>query len=418
MASESLLLDEASPFSQLLTPARYKCFWGGRGSAKSWTVAEALVLIADSCSVRVLCAREFQNSIADSVHRLLCDQIERLGLAHRFTVTDKSILHKATGSEFIFKGLHRNIREIKSLEGIDIAWVEEAQSVTKNSWEILIPTIRKEGSEIWATFNPDEEDDPTYQRFVVHTPPDAIVHKVNFSDNPYFPDVLERERQYYLELIETAPDDAAREQAQADYDHVWEGMTRRRIGSAIIKRWRIADFDIPKDVRWLHGADWGFANDPTALIRFCVHNQRLYIDSEAFGHGVEIDDTPALFDSIDTARDWPIKADSARPETISYMKRQGFNISAADKWPGSVEDGIAHLNGFKEIIIRPRCKHIAREARLYSYKVDKVTGEILPIIVDAHNHGWDAVRYGLDKYIKGKGRPMRVSKQTLNKAGR
>jgi phage terminase large subunit len=146
-----------------------------------------------------------------------------------------------------------------------------------------------------------------------------------------------------------------------------------------------------------------------------VKDDVLYVDREAFGHQVELDDTPALFDSIPTARKWPIKADSARPETISYVRRQGFpQLGPAEKWKGSVEDGIAALKAFRQIVVHERCPHIAKEFRLYSYKIDKVTGDILPIIVDKHNHGIDALRYALDGYIRGRG-PMKIDPSILRR---
>jgi phage terminase large subunit len=153
----------------------------------------------------------------------------------------------------------------------------------------------------------------------------------------------------------------------------------------------------------LFGADWGFANDPTALVRSWMHDERLFIDFEAFGYKTEIDETPALFDRVPGARIWPIKGDPARPETISYMRRQGFNITGAEKWEGCVEDGITHLKGFRQIVIHERCKHMQDERRLYRYKVDPKTQEVLPLIVDKHNHGWDSVRYSLDGYIQRRG---------------
>ena len=173
-------------FECLFTPARYKVLYGGRGGAKSWTIARALVLMAAERPLRILCAREFQSSIGDSVHRLLTDLIWDLGLQHCFTITEIALTSTA-GSLFIFKGLRKSIQEIKSLEGIDICWVEEAQSVSNESWDILIPTIRKQRSEIWISFNPCEETDPTYQRFVLKPPPGAIVRKINWDDTPGFP---------------------------------------------------------------------------------------------------------------------------------------------------------------------------------------------------------------------------------------
>lgn len=396
-------------FHCLDQPSRYKVFYGGRGGAKSWSFARKLIEKAHKQCLRILCTRELQNSIKDSVHRILSDQIRSMGLGEYFKITEKSITHLLTGSEFLFKGLHHHVEEIKSTEGIDICWVAEAQNTSKDSWKVLIPTIRKPGSEIWIEFNTDLDDDETYVRFVLNTPPDTILRKVNYTENPYFPDVLEKERLYAYSLIAAAKDDQEREQAQADYDNIWEGAPSKIKLSAIFRgKVVIEDFETPQDVRFYHGVDWGFSNDPTVMIRSFVKElpagkQELYIDMEAFGHGVEIDDTAQLFDSIPTSRNWPIKADNSRPETISYMRRQGFNIEAARKWPGSVEDGIAHIKGFVRIIIHTRCKHMQIEAKNYCYKIDKKTNEVLPIIIDAWNHGWDAERYALDGYIQSRG---------------
>lgn len=379
-------------FRGLFQPSRYKVFYGGRGGGKSWAFARCLVLMAAQKKIRVLCAREFQVSIADSVHKLLCDQIAEVGLSRAYTITKTGIHCPTTGSEFIFKGLHHNAVEIKSLEGVDVCWVEEAQSVCSDSWDLLIPTIRKESSEIWISFNPGSPDDETWRRFVLSPPPGAIVRRVNYDDNPFFPAVLEKERAYAQTLDPNY------------YAHVWLGEPKVISDAQVFKgRYAVQPFDTPPSARLFHGADWGFAKDPTALVRCFIHESSLYIDCEAYGVGVELDETAELFDSIPTSRTWPIKADSARPETISYMRRRGFNISPAKKWGGSVEDGIAVIKSFKSVVIHPRCKHTAEEFRLYSYKVDKNNGDILPVIVDANNHCIDALRYSLDGYIKGRG---------------
>lgn len=387
-------------YQDLFRPFRYKIYWGGRGGGKSWAIARALVILGAHKKLRILCAREIQHSIADSVHKLLIEQIAELGLESRYRVTQNAILG-INGTEFIFKGLRFNVREIKSTEGIDICWVEEAQSVSEESWAVLIPTVRKAGSEIWLSFNPLNEDDPTYQRFVIHTPPDAAVHKVGFRENPWFPDVLRREMEYLKQVDYEA------------YLHIWGGEVRRISDAIIFKGKYVAEpFETPSNARFYHGADWGFAQDPTALIRCFTEGGNLYIDMESYGVGVDLDDTPSLFDAIPTARKWPIKADSARPETISYMKRRGFNISAAKKWQGSVEDGIEFMRSFKKIIVHPRCKHTIDEFDHYAYKVDKQTNDILPVIVDANNHCIDAIRYALDGLIKGNG-PMRINPAIL-----
>ena len=177
----------------LFRPARYKVLYGGRGGAKSWGIARALLIQGAAKPLRVLCAREIQKSIGDSVHKLLSDQIKALGLAGFYEV-QKTVIRGRNGTEFTFHGLKHNVTNIKSAEGADVCWVEEAQTVSKSSWATLIPTIRKPGSEIWVSFNPELEDDETYQRFVANPPTGAVVVKVNWSDNPWFPDVLRQEK--------------------------------------------------------------------------------------------------------------------------------------------------------------------------------------------------------------------------------
>jgi len=376
-------------FQPLFEPHRYKVFHGGRGGAKSYSFASALIVKAHMEPLRILCTREFQSSIADSVHRLLSDRIEALGLSEWFDVT-RAEIRSSSGSLFIFKGLQRSIQEIKSTEGIDICWVEEAQAISENSWKILIPTIRKDNSEIWISFNPDEETDPTYRRFIENTPPQLLRVKVGWEDNPYFTDVLDLERRYMLRIDPEA------------YDHVWGGECRQISEAAIFRgRYEISTFvEPPEGTRLYYGADWGFSQDPTALVRCWIDDKCLYVDHEAYGIGIELDNLPEMFMTVPGAEDWPIKADSARPETNSHMRRRGFNVEGAEKWKGCVEDGIAVLKGFEKIIIHERCKHTAEEFRLYSYKVDRQTDDILPLIEDKHNHCIDAIRYGLGGVIR------------------
>lgn len=389
-------------FGPLFQPARYKVFYGGRGGAKSWAFARALLVLALQKRIRVLCAREFQVSIADSVHRLLCDQIYELGFEGGYTITKMQIT-SFLGSEFIFKGLHHNAQEIKSLEGVDICWVEEAQSVSRDSWDLLIPTIRKEASEIWISFNPGRPEDETWRRFVLQPPADAKVVKVGWQDNPWFPETLRSEMDYCRSIDEEA------------YAHIWGGEPRVISDAQVFRgRYEVKPFDTPDNARFFHGVDWGFAKDPTALVRMFIQDGCLYIDQEAYGVGVELDELPQFFESIPTSRQWPIKADSARPETISYMRGKGFRVSAAKKGAGSIEGGVSLLKGFRHIYIHPRCPHVADEFRLYSYKVDRINGDILPVIVDAHNHTIDAARYALDGYAR-KG-PLNINPAILQAA--
>ena len=402
MTAETVV-DFPAPFQPLFQPHRYKVYYGGRGSGKSMSFARALLILGATRPLTVLCTREIQTSINDSVHRLLREQADALGLGGFYTVT-KSAIYGQNGTEFTFKGLRFNSREIKSTEGVDICWVEEAQAVSADSWDVLIPTIRKPGSEIWISFNPLDETDPTFQRFVLNPPDNAYVRKVNYDENPYFPEVLANEMEWL------------KKRDYQSYLHIWEGEVRKHSNALVFAGYfTVEDFETPRDARFYHGIDLGFAQDPSTLVRCFIDGKKLYIDREAWGFSVEIDELPQLFDSVETARKWPLYADCSRPETISYVRRQGFNIKPCKKWQGSIEDGIDFLKTF-EIIIHPRCKHIIDEFNHYSYKVDKQTGDILPIIVDAWNHGIDSLRYSLTGIIKGHGM-MKISSKAVARAG-
>jgi len=217
------LINFPDKLAPLFTPSRYKELHGGRGGAKSWGVARALLLQGVENPLRILCAREFQNSIKDSVLKLLGDQVEALGLSHFYEVQTQAI-RGANGTEFAFEGLRQNITRIKSYEAVDRVWIEEAQTVSKSSWDILIPTIRKKGSEIWLTWNPEFEDDETYKRFIQYPPKSCVHIEMNWRDNPWFPEVLELEKE---ELRARDPD---------SYDHVWEGKCRQWLEGAIYAR--------------------------------------------------------------------------------------------------------------------------------------------------------------------------------------
>lgn len=374
-------------------PARYRVCYGGRGAGRSWSFARVLLVKALERCLRILCAREFQNSIADSIHVLLSDQIEVLGLAQYFEVQSTAI-YARNGSEFVFSGIRTNPTRIKSMEGANIAFIEEAAQITQRSLEILIPTIRAAGSEIWCAFNPDLATDPTYERFVSHPPASAIVLKTTFSDNPWFPRALEAERLY----LAGVDDDG--------YRHIYLGEPRQHSDAQVFKGKFIVESFEP-GTGWdgpYYGADWGFAQDPTTLVKAWIHERVLYVEHEAYGVGVDIDRTPTLFDVVPGARHATIRADSGRPETISYMQRHGYtNIGSVAKWSGSVEDGIAHLRSYEQIKIHPRCLHTIEEMRLYSFKVDRLSGDIQPDPVDRHNHLIDALRYALTPMIKGNG---------------
>ena len=370
----------------LVDKADYKIIHGGRGSAKSHTAAVCLLAKAKETKKLILCTREVQLSIADSNKRTIENQIERLGLKDEFATTLHNIVHNGTGSEFRFRGLN----DIRSFEGVDIVWIEEAQSVSQKSLTDLLPTIRGKGSELWITMNRQMESDPVDKLFLSgNPPPNTIIQKVNYDSNKWFPERLRT-------LMEW--------DKQNDYDkyrHVWLGEPVQHSEAQVFYgRWKVEPIPDPKsDQRMYFGADWGFASDPTALVRCWIDGRKLYIDRAVGGVGIEIDQTPNLFRQIEGSTKWNMVADSSRPETISYMNRHGFRIHASKKGKDSVEDGITFLRQF-DIIIAPELKDVHDEFSMYSYKIDKKTDEILAILEDKHNHYIDALRYALEELMR------------------
>ena len=384
-------------FIPLLENARYKGAYGGRGSGKSHAFAEYIVERCVMGRTDVVCLPEVQRSLKQSVKKLIEDKIENMGVGTLFTVQHDRIKHNQNGSLIIFEGLASHTAEsIKSLEGFDIAWFEEAQSCSQRSLDLLRPTIRKPGSELLFTWNPSMPTDPIEILLRGdNPPPDAIVEEVNFVNNPWFPDVLREEMEY----------DKKRDPDK--YAHIWLGDYVKNSETRVFKNWSIEEFEAPADAVHRFGADWGFATDPTVLVRCHIVGRKLYIDYEAYRVGCEIVDTPELFMSVPEAEKWPLTADNARPETISYMRKHGFpKIRAAVKGPKSVEDGIEWLKSF-DIVVHPRCKKTIDELTLYSYKEDPLTGNVLPLLVDKENHVIDALRYACEGARRAKDRPKR-----------
>ena len=370
-------------FRELFIPSRYKAFYGGRGSGKSHAMATALVLLAALKPIRILAARQYQRSIRDSSKRLIEDRIAALGIGHRFRVTETDI-GGVNGSAISFAGLAANPDSIKSMEGIDIAWVEEAATISQASLDILIPTIRREGSELWFAWNPRLATDPVDALFRAgEPPPGSIVRRVSYADNPWFPAVLETERQW----------DLARDPAK--HAHVWDGEYRRHAEAQVFTGWRIEALDPPEGARPFFGADWGFATDPTVLVRCWLFDRTLLIDHEAYRVGCPIAETGALFRAIEGAGEWPITGDSARPELIDHLRREGFRIKPARKGKNSLAEGIAFLQN-RTIVVHPRCRHAIDELTLYSFRTDPLTREVLPLPEDRHNHVIDALRYAVE----------------------
>lgn len=324
------------------SPARGRVLYGGRSSSKSWDAAGFAIFLASTVKCRFLCCRQFQNKIAESVYTLLKLQIERFGLADEFVVTDRSIEHKKTGSSFVFYGLARNIQEIKSLEGIDVCWIEEAHFLTKEQWEILEPTIRKEGSQIWIIFNPMFASDFAYQRFVVAAPAQYIVRKINYDENPFLSATM-------LGVIERT-----RSESEDDYQHIYMGQPREDTEGTVIKRsWieaaidahikigfeprgmKVIGFDVADDGEdacanvFAHGSvafwsdEWRAREDE--LLKSCM---RTYSAATERGASIRYDcigvgaSAGAKFDELNQVRD--------RGQRVNYAK---FNAGSAVERP-------------------------------------------------------------------------------------
>jgi len=373
--------------------ARFKVLKGGRGAAKSWSIARALVAMALERPISVLCCREIQHSIRASVHKVLRRQIESLGLSRYFNVDVRAIT-AYNGSTFDFEGLFANVDRIKSFEGAHICWIEEGASISAESWEILEPTLREPGSFFLVNYNPDSADSPTHKIFAVSPRPDAAVEHLTFQDNPHLTDPLRQAMEY----MRSTDDDA--------YRHIWLGECRSHSDAQVFRgKFVVEEFEAQPEWSVFFGLDFGFSADPTAAVRAYVYDKVLYIEREVWGLRVDIDATPRLLDGLgEDARKQTIRADCARPESISYLKQHGYSgVVPASKWTGCIEDGIAFIRSFQKVVIHPRCEHAAEEFRLYSYKVDKLSGNVLPDVKDANNHLVDALRYSLEPMIQARG---------------
>lgn len=375
----------ARAFLPLLEPARYKGAHGGRGSGKSQFFGDLWLDENVQQKRDVVCLRETLKSLEFSVKKLLESKIVHYNAGAYFEVQDRRIL-SSHGGVTIFEGMQNHTADsIKSLEGFDVAWFAEAQRASEKSLTLLRPTIRKPGSQLWFDWNPDEPTDPIDQLLRGPVlPPNSIVVEANYLDNPWLPDELREEMEY----------DRARDPDK--YAHVWLGKYKQRSDAKVFRNWSIQEFDTDPSATLRFGADWGFSVDPTVLVRCYIVGRKLYIDHEAYQIGCEITDTPALFMTVPESERWPITADSARPETISHMRKNGFpKIMPAVKGAKSLEDGVSWLQSF-DIIVHPRCKHTIDELTHYSYKVDPLTDKVLPQLDDKDNHVIDALRYACE----------------------
>lgn len=429
-------------FRELHHPYRNKVFHGGRGGAKSHSFAEVLVDRGyergrGEGSFRWLFAREIQGSLKDSVKKLLEDKIRKQGLGPKeeggngfYRITERTITGGDGRTEFLFAGLRTNPDSVKSMEGLDGAWVEEANKVSQRSIDLLTPTVRKPGSELWWSFNRGSVKDPVDNRFLGGTPPPrSLIRKVGWEDNPWFPEDLYEEMMW----------DKAR-----DHDkwlHVWEGHPVSMSESRVFQNWTVDDIDdqVPAGCIPRMGADWGFANDPSVLVLVYIFGRTMYIRAERWKLKLEVDDTPAFWAGTDLREEnarWenrhgfpgignPLEddapgighnggppllpqtqviADSARPEIISYMNKRDFNVKSSKKGAGSIVEGVEFLKSF-DVVIHPSCKHVIDEWTYYSYKTDPLTDEVLAVLKDKKNHTVDSVRYAVEsvrRHLKGR----------------
>lgn len=378
----------------LLAPKRFKGAKGGRSGGKSHFFAEAVVeALIFNKDFQCVCIREVQKSIKFSVKKLIVSKIKSLGVAHMFDVQQTEIRRRGGEGLIIFQGMQDHTADsIKSLEGFDLAWIEEANKLSARSLELLLPTIRKAGSEIWASWNPDQPTDPIDKLFASELDPGTFtLVTCNYTDNPFNSAEVHAEAERHRR---NNPD---------TFDHVWLGAYNKIAHSQVMRgKWREAEFEVQS--AWdapLFGADWGFADDPTTLLQCYVVGRKLYIFKESYRQALELDDIADTWrKEVPAVKRYTVRADNSRPETISHVRKHDINVIPCDKWPGSVQDGIEHLRSYDEIVIHSQCVKTLQEARLYRYKTDKRTGDILPEIVDKDNHCWDAIRYALGPLIR------------------
>ena len=395
--------------------ARYRVLYGGRGGSKSWNIARALLLKGCEQSIRVLCAREYQTSIKDSVHKLLCDQIFALGIEAHYEITERTIRGTVQDTEFIFVGVKNNTNNVKSIEGIDICWVEEAQSVSPNSWNVLVPTIRKADSEIWISFNPELPTDETWKRFVMNPPENAVVQKVNWSDNPYFPEVLDLERR------------ALQGRDMEAYNNVWEGIPRQTVNGAIFAKevtmaeleGRICNvpYDQTKGVHAVFDLGWAdqtavwllqFVGQETRLLRYFEDSQQTisyYMAKlQSFGY---------VYDTIWLPHDAKAKSLGTGKSIEEIVRATGMKVQILDRVPVADSINAARTIFNKCYFDRQNTEEGLQCLRHYRYDVDPDTKMFsAKPLHDEYSHGADAFRYiGLMINEPRKAQPQRANQR-------
>jgi phage terminase large subunit len=358
---------------------REAAIYGGRYSLKSHTVARALLIRARQKKRRIGCFREFQNSISESSHQLLSDLIKQYNLSD-FSVTDKAIVNTVNGSDFMFKGLWNNEQSIKSIEGIDIAWVEEAQTISKESLEVLTPTVRKPGSQIIYTYNRFSEEDPVHTRLVVEGRPNTLIINVNY-------DIAIKYGMMPQVILDEIEDD--KKNRPALYRHKWLGepSTSER---KIYKDWQIID-EVPHEARLeRYGLDFGYTNDPSAIVAIYYYNGGYIFDEIVYQKGLQ---NKPIADILLNQTQSIVVADSAEPKSIDEIRAYGPTVIEAQKGPGSVLRGIQWVQGQRCSVTR-RSSNIIKEYRNYLWMINK-DGRIINEPDHLYSHSMDAIRYGM-----------------------
>lgn len=370
---------------------RYRVFYGGRGGGKSWAIARALLIMGVQRPIRVVCVREFMSSIADSVHKLLADQIMALGLESHYTI-EKSTIFGPNGTEFRFAGIRNNPQGLKSMEGCHYAWCEEAASMTRRSWDILIPTIRRPGSEIWISFNPELAADDTYQRFIVNTPPHCITVKVNYLDNPWCPQVLHDEANY---MRDNDPD---------SYNNIWLGFPRVHLDSAVYgKELRAAEAEgrickVPYDntvgvqTFW----DLGWRDSTSIVCAQVIAGEFRIIDfvqgnfKPVLDYVKELNSKPYLYTMDWLPHDAVAKSLGTGRSIVEIMRGHGRRVQVVPRL--RINDGI---NAARTMFPRTwfdatKCADLLHALRHYRYDLE---GDKPEPIHDEHSHAADSFKY-------------------------
>ena len=385
MSAPTKIIEIPLEFKRLFdTDWREAAVYGGRYSLKSHTAARVLLLRARSAKVRVACFREFQNSISESSHQLLSDLIDMYEMTD-FKVTDNAIINTVTGSDFLFKGLRHNEQSIKSLEGIDIAWVEEAQTISSRSLEVLTPTIRKPGSQIIYTYNRLLEEDPVHTRLVIEGRPNTLVIHVNYD--------VALKRGWMPEVIRLEMEDDKVNRPNL-YRYKWLGEPNTMEGR-IYTGWIIID-EIPHEAKLeRRGLDFGYSKDPAALIDIYKYNGGFILNERFYQLGMS---NRAIAEYISNCEESQalVYADSSEPKSIDEVAMYGIPIVPAQKGPGSINQGIRYIQD-QRISVTRRSKNLISEYMNYQWAVDKEE-KVLNKPEDINNHLMDALRYGLETY--------------------